>query len=591
MRFLLCKVLTASVTAATVSLSPIIVKAKKDEPNSTWQFIERLTPNRSAIPGFEEQQLQNIPGVNITTNGNPGQLTSIKIQGASTNYNSVLWNDLNISESMIDASLIPFSTVTVEVVKGVHCAEYGNGAIGGAVNVHPFSMPDEQNGGVKLSAGSSASAGHLWWRQKTANGFSLQQHLERDIFHGKSTIPKRYQAKYLTVKSPETQKQYFLNQLGFTSHHMKAHFQIGLIKSASTGSNIKLVSPYDSRSKRTLQIYALDIEGTHDHIQPFLKILKTKLIAQDFSPYQNSTNGTYGPESEKAKVGARMKKAELILEPFVEYYHNAFNVSGVKRKKNEEYAFVQGIHLDKETLKWKNWGRVHKANHYSTFYAASSSLSKVLNDTEFSAHFGTGFNMPDLYMLNDKKYGNKSLKHESAYGGNLGIAQQTFLGTFSVLVFKTNYKHQIVWQNQQYKNLGRARQQGVEVGWKKKLSSSWVMELSGMYTDSTSLQPKKRLLNIPRTSANGKLTYEHADLSTSVGCRYTGVQIQPDFEQYTQRVRRGGYPVFFGDLQYAITKQAVWFVNVENALSRKIENPHGYRNPGFQINTGVSMTW
>ncbi|MCE2715793.1 MAG: TonB-dependent receptor plug domain-containing protein [Pseudomonadota bacterium] len=593
MRFLLFKVLTASVTAATVSLSPIIVSAKKDV--STWKFIETLTTDQATIPGFEEQQLQSISGVNTTTTGNPGQLTSIKIQGAPTDYNRVLWNGLSLSESMVDASLIPFSTGKVEVIKGVHCAEYGNIAIGGVVNILPFSMPEEQEGGLKLSGGNYIQSGHLWWRQKTKDGFSLQQHLEKNIFHGKNTIPKRYQGKYSTVKSSETDKGYFLNQLSFQNHHAKGKLQIGLLKSTSTGSNIShsnLFTFCDSRSKRTLQIYALDLEGINEKAQPFLKILKTKLISQDFSPYQNGNSAsTYGPENSKIKTGVKIKRDILLFEPLLEYHHNVWNTSGVNQKKNDEYAFVQGIHLDKDTFKWKNWVRAHKANHYDTIYAISSSVLKNYNDTELSAHFGTGFNIPDLYKLNDKKHGNKNLKHESAYGGNLGISQHTILGTFSVLVFKTNYKHQIVQQNQKYQNINKSRQEGFEIGWKKKINKAWMMELSGMYVDSVSLNPKRRLLNVPRTSANGKIIYEQDDLTVGFGCRYTGTQVQPDFEQYTVGIKRGGYPVCFGDIQYKFKEHATWFVNIENAFNRKIENPIGYRNPGFQINTGVSITW
>lgn len=593
MRFLLCTMLAASLSAATVSLSPIVVRAKKEEFISTWKFIETLTTNRSVFPGFEEQQLQNISGVNTTTTGNPGQLTSIKIQGAASKYTKVLWSGLSVTEMMVDASLIPLSSGTVEVVKGVHCAEYGNGAMAGVVNVIPFSMPDEQDGELKLSAGNYSRSGHLWWRQKTKDGFSLQQHLERDIFHGKNTIPKRYQTKYPTAMSPETKKQYFLNQLGFNNHHVRASLQIGLIKSASTGNNISPfppVTPYDSRSKRTLQMYALDLEGKGERVQPYLKGLSTIASSQDFSPY-GTNSGTNRSGSEKAKFGIKIKNNAIIFEPVGEYHNNTLTATGEKQIKNSEYAFAQGIHVYQDTFKWKNWARIQKADHYNSAYALSSSVLKSYNDTEFSAHFGTGFNIPDLYMLNDKKYGNKSLKHESACGGNLGIAQQTALGIVSILVFKTDYKQQIVLENQKYQNIKKARQEGFEVGWKKKLNSVWMMELSGMYTDSVSLSPKKRLLNIPRTSANGKITYEQDDVIAGFGCRYTGTQVQPDFEQYAVRIRRGGYPVFFGDFQYRFKEQATWFVNIENAFDRKIESPCGYKNPGFQINTGVSMTW
>ncbi len=588
MRLFLCVIFAAPLSASTIVLSPIVVKAKKDASVPKWQFIEALNTDRTTTPGFEEQQFKNIPGVITTTNGNPGQLTTISIQGAGSKYTKILWSGLSISETEADTALIPFSTGKVEVIKGIHCAEYGNGAIGGVVNVLPFLMPENQSGGVKLSTGNYAQSGHLWWKQKT-NGFSFQQHIESDSFRGKNSIPKRYQAKYPTDKSPNTQKQYFLNQFGFDSHHGKAALQVGFLKSGSTGSDITLVSPYDSRSKRTLQIYALDLEGAPETTQPYLKILHTKILGQDFSPYQN--NGfSGGTQNTKGRLGIRFKHGSVILEPVVEQHRSLLNSSASVNKKNDEYAYAQGIHLNKNDLTWKNWARIQKANHFKSVYALSSSLLKTLGDTEFSAHLGTGFRLPDLYMLYDKKYGNTNLKNETAYGGNLGIAQKTTLGTFNVLVFKTEYKHQITYLNNRYVNLNRANQKGFEMGWKNNIGP-WGTELSCMYTESVSLRPRKALMNVPRVTANGRVFYEKDDISSSVGWRYTGNQTQPDFEQSTLGIKRGGYPVFFGDFQYKFKEQAAWYVSVENALARHIESPNDYRNPGFQINTGVSITW
>lgn len=552
-----------------------------------WQFIEALTSG-SATSGFEEQQIKNVPGVTTTTSGNPGQLTTISIQGSASRYTKMLWSGLSISETETDAALIPLSTGKAEVVKGIHCAEYGNGAIGGVVNVIPFSMPNGQSGGLKLGAGNYAKSGHLWWSQKT-DGFSIQQHIESSDFHGKNSIPKRYQAKYPTEKSPETEKKYFLNQFGFENYHAKTTMQVGLVKSGSTGSNIYLSSPYDSRSKRTLQIYALDLEGKAETFQPYLKFLHAKIIRQDFSPYQ--TNGSSGVlQNTKVKIGTKIKSDSLIFEPVVEQHRSVLNPTGDKLQKNNEYAFSQGIHLNKNTIQWKNWARVHKANHFNSAYAFSSSLLKKHNDTEFSAHIGTGFQLPNLYMLNDKKYGNKNLKNETAYGGNLGVAQNTNVGTFSVLVFRTDHKQQIDYKNDRYVNLNRSRQKGFELGWKNQIGS-WGTQLSCMYAESHSFKPKKTLMNIPKVTANGQVFYTKDDITTSVGWRYTGSQTQPDFEETSSLIKRSGYPVFFGDFQYKFKESATWFVAVENALNRKIESPHGYRNPGFQINTGISITW
>lgn len=592
LRLFLCIIFAASLSAATVVLAPIVVKAKKDMSSPKWQFIESLTPDRVTMPGFEEQQIKNIPGIMTTTNGNPGQLTVISIQGAGSKYTKILWSGLSISETETDAALIPFSTGKVEIIKGIHCAEFGNGAIGGVVNVLPFSIPDNQNGGLKLSTGNYVQSRHVWWRTK-ADGFSLQQHIESSDFHGKNSIPRRYQTKYPTLKNPTTQKQYFLNQLAFKNHHAKAALQAGFIKSGSTGSNISPfppVTPYDSRSKRILQIYALDLEGISETLQPYFKALRTKVQAQDFSPYHTDII-PYGFENTKAKCGLKFKRTILTLEPRIEYHHSTAHSADAKQKRNDEYAFAQGIHFNQNNLAWKNWARIHKANHFKQVHAFSSSLLTTYGDTEFSAHAGTGFRLPDLYMLNDKKHGNTNLKNETAFGGNLGVAKKTILGLFNVLVFRTEYKQQITYRNNRYANLAKANQKGFEVGWKNQIGS-WGTQVSCMYTESHSLKPKKALMNIPRVTANGKVFYEKNDITASTGWRYIGHQVQPDFEQgEILKVKRGGYPVFFGDFQYKFQEQATWYVGVENALGRHIESPHGYRNPGFQINTGISITW
>ena len=587
LRFVCVVVFAGSLSASSILLSPIVVKAKRNlQPK--WQFIEALANDRQTTPGFEEQSFKNVPGLTITTNGNPGQLTTVSIQGAASRYTKILWAGLSINETETDAALVPFSAGKVEVIKGIHCAEYGNGAIGGIVNVIPFAMPHNQNGGAAFNIGNTVQHGHFWWTKET-NGFSMQQHLESDSFHGKNSISKPYQNKYPTSKSPRTEKQYFLNQFAFASHHGKAKLQLGLLKSNSTGSNINFVKPCDSRSKRSLQIYALDMEGTQENIQPHFKFLNTKIISRDCSPYQNAEYA-HGFTNTKARLGIKIKKNHLIFEPIAEHHHSALNAPTNKPKKNSQYAFIQGIHLNHGSVLWKNWARIQKASSLRSVYALSSSLLSSYNDTEFSVHIGSGFRLPDLYILNDINHGNSKLKNETAHGGNIGVAQRTPIGTFNILIFKTEYKSQITYNNGRYINLNKASQNGVEFGWKHKISA-WGTQISSTYVESVALKPRRSLSNIPRFSANARVFYQKNQIVTSLGCRYTGHQTQPDFENTNLSINRGGYLVVFADFSYKFMENTTWNTAIENALNRNVESLPGYRNPGFQIQTGVSITW
>lgn len=591
MRFILFLLILAPANAAT-HLAPIIIKAKKEKPLPTWPFIETQTAEHAIIPGFEEQLLKNLPGITTITNGNPGQPTFISIQGAASRYTKIMWNGLNVVEAEADASLMPLATGKVEVIKGIHCAEYGNGAIGGVVNLAPFAMPKDQNGGARLTVGNYTRGSRLWWQQKI-NGFSIQQHIEANKFVGKNTIPKRYQDKYPTDLSPQTAKHSFLNQLGFENHHAKAALQVGLINSNSTGSNITYSKPCDSREKKTLQIYALDLESKAETIQPYLKVLSNKLYMHDFSPYRN--NSRYNAyESSKARLGVRIKKESVVFEPLVECHNSAYknraNTSPeLFNKRNGEYAFAQGLHLYKNSFTWKNWARFHKSERLKTVQAFSSSLLINHKNTELSAHFGTGFRLPDLDKLYNKTYGNPHLKNETAFGGNIGVSQKTNIGKFKVLLFRTEYEKQITWQNNRYINLNKSRQQGFELGLHNKIGA-WGVQTSFLYTESVELKPRKALLNTPTATAHGKIFYENSDYIIGVGLRYIGEQTQPDFESGAP-IKRGDYPVVYGDLHYKLTEKMTWQLAIENALAGTIESPHGYRNPGFQISTGLSVTW
>ncbi len=576
-------------SAASTQLAPIIIKAKKEKPIQTWQFIESQTTEYTTAPGFEEQQLKNIPGVTTTTAGNTGQLTTISIQGAASKYTKIMWNGLSLNEAEADAALIPFSTGRVEVLKGIHCAQYGNGAIGGIVNVVPFVMPPEQNGGIKVNAGNYSQGTHLWWQQ-SVNGFSVQQHIESDRFIGKNSIPTRYQEKYPTNLRPQTSKQYFLNKIGFENHHVKSALHVGLVKLSSTASDIFYKTPYDSRAKKTLQIYNLEMVSKSETVQPYLKILNSKIHMQDFSPYQNNGN-TSTFDNTKARLGVSIKKNTLTFEPVVEHHDALYKYQPVA-KKSSEYAFAQGIHLNKNNLIFKNWARLHRYGNSKTANAFSSSLLLNYHDTEFSFHLGTGFRLPDLSMLNS----NSGLKKETAVGGNFGVSQKTKFGTFKVLLFKTEYKQQMIFKGETPLNINSSQQQGVELGWKNQIGA-WGTEFSWLYTESVELKPRKRLPNIPKTSGNAKIFYKKDDLSTSLGLRYTGEQIQSDFEsgkpnfENAQPIKRGGFSVVYGDIQYQLNERTTWMLAIENALARSIENPVGYRNPGFQISSGISITW
>ena len=78
-------------------------------------------------------------GINISTNGGPGQLTSIFIQGSNSNQVLILVDGIAINDSATGIAAIqnihPNMVERIEIVKSPRAALYGSNAVGGVINI------------------------------------------------------------------------------------------------------------------------------------------------------------------------------------------------------------------------------------------------------------------------------------------------------------------------------------------------------------------------------------------------------------------------------------------------------------------------
>ncbi len=104
--------------------------------------------------------LQRTPGVQVTRNGGPGGLTSLRIRGAESDQTVVLVDGVKLNDPSATgggynfADLLVGDVSRVEVLRGPQSVLYGSEAIGGVVNVVTAAPTRALEGDAQLEAGS-----------------------------------------------------------------------------------------------------------------------------------------------------------------------------------------------------------------------------------------------------------------------------------------------------------------------------------------------------------------------------------------------------------------------------------------------------
>jgi len=108
------------------------------------------------------EMLLTAPGVTVHALGGPGQLATLSLRGASADQSLVLLDGIPLQGAgggAVDLSLLPAALLERMVVsRGVLGAQFGAGALGGAVELLPRPARGEASGGAQVSGGSFGTA-------------------------------------------------------------------------------------------------------------------------------------------------------------------------------------------------------------------------------------------------------------------------------------------------------------------------------------------------------------------------------------------------------------------------------------------------
>jgi len=557
------------------------VPTPADEVLAPVVVIDRATIERSNA-GDVAELLRFHAGLDIASNGGPGQPTAMFIRGAESNHTLVLVDGIRINPGTIGLpglqNIRPDMIERIEVVKGPRSALWGSDAIGGVVNVVTrrgsqdgwimeagYGNYDTKraslNGGVDLGKSTALDVGVSWTdsdgfptrtTDTTDRGYdnlSANVALRADVGAAEVTV-RHYRTEGTTEYS-----DYFLTPVDQD------------YVTSTTAAEVRL--PVGAAGEARVSVNHLEDEIQQNQSPDFLKTDRDTLDAQ----YDWKLSEVHG-----LGVGAMYSRERASSESFGE---------GFKSDTDAVNVYVQdriasGPHLGVLALGYTDHETAGSAVTWNAEYGYAFNEQR----TRVYALAGSGFRAPDA----TDRYGyggNPDLKPESSRNYEVGVKHAlTPQQLLSLSAFHTDIEDLIDFTVLSYdpfdginQNVAKARIKGIETSWVY-TGSLWQARVEAIYQDPQDLSDDSRLLRRAQESLTVGLTRAFGPVLLGLDVLATGDRKDFGFPQDTTL---DGYVLANLTAEWRATPSMALIARIENLLDQDYELASTYNTPGRGI--------
>ncbi len=577
--------------AAAASLAPVIVTATRtpetaDQVVAPVQVITRREIERSQATSLP-QLLAGMPGIQLSTSGAYGKVSSLFLRGTNANQMLVLVDGVrfgSVTSGTAPWSQIPLAQIArIEIVRGPVSSLYGANAIGGVIQIFTrrptprrrisASVGGGTFGTEKASASVSGHAGDT--------GYSLT--LGHFHTHGydiqRNGVPSGY--GYLTPNQPDADgyrnnsvstwlthdfadgvrvRGHLLRTQGRTDYDGSFQNETDFVNQVGGGS---LRMPVTARWSATLKVgSSLDendnlFNGVHSSTFNSRIDSASWLNRLDLGAHQQLTVGAdYRRESVTSDIHfTRTRRHNLGLFLLDQLYLGRNTVqASVRRDRNSAYGSQNTGSLA--------WG-----------YRLGDGL-------RLSASYGSAFDAPTFNDLYYPGYSNPDLSPERSHGGGLGLTQRLAHGRWEVHAFRTDIRDLIVVSGPSFtpRNVARSRIDGVEA------STVWHADGWRVYAAATWLDPRDRSSGklLPRRSRDSG----RVELDRQLGPLRLGGIVRARSDSYddpANRIRLAGFATVALHASYRLSRRFRLAGRIGNVFDRSYTTAYTYRQPGRTV--------
>ena len=560
------------------SIDELIVTATKSELSADQVVapvvvIDQLDIELSGVNGIAEL-LSSVAGINISTNGGPGQLTSIFVQGSNSNQVLILVDGIAINDSATGIASIqnihPDMIEKIEIVKSPRASLYGSNAVGGVI--HVFTKRNQEGVNIGFKSGSDNT--------KVTNIFA-----SREVLNGRMGL-----------------------QL---NHYDTAGFP------SKEGSNIN--SAHDNRSVKgffdqqwgssTLKASVWNSQGTTDYLDFFFNP-----ISQDFDNTAVSLNF----DQKKNKTWSSSLHLGINKDFLDQNDSNDFNHSKKfilewknNLKWNPNNQLLAGITFENEEFEASNYGlgidsdMSNRAVFLENIFLSGKNqflIALRLNNKE-NIEDKISWNLEYGYRLNSKTrllfsagkaHRNPSSFDLYGFGGNpllrpeyskkisVGLNYQPNSSTnFDLRYFDNRIKDLVAFNYSDFKlyNIEESKTSGFDVIFEKDINN-WILSLNATLQDPKNLTTSTQLLRRPKNSMNMGLRRTFDKLTINVSLEKNSSR--NDFGG----VVLGAYTLANTSIQYRLNTNWIFNGSITNLGNEKYTLANGYMTPDRKINIG-----
>ena len=572
-------ILSHSISAQdSSSIDELIVTATKSELSADQVVapvvvIDQLDIELSGVNGIAEL-LSSVAGINISTNGGPGQLTSIFVQGSNSNQVLILVDGIAINDSATGIASIqnihPDMIEKIEIVKSPRASLYGSNAVGGVI--HVFTKRNQEGVNIGFKSGSDNT--------KVTNIFA-----SREVLNGRMGL-----------------------QL---NHYDTAGFP------SKEGSNIN--SAHDNRSVKgffdqqwgssTLKASVWNSQGTTDYLDFFFNP-----ISQDFDNTAVSLNFDQKKnETWSSSLHLGINKDFLDQNDSNDFNHSKKFILEWKNnlKWNPNNQLLAGITFENEEFEASNYGlgidsdMSNRAVFLENIFLSGKNqflIALRLNNKE-NIEDKISWNLEYGYRLNSKTrllfsagkaHRNPSSFDLYGFGGNpllrpeyskkisVGLNYQPNSSTnFDLRYFDNRIKDLVAFNYSDFKlyNIEESKTSGFDVIFEKDINN-WILSLNATLQDPKNLTTSTQLLRRPKNSMNMGLRRTFNKLTINLNLEKNSSR--NDFGG----VVLGAYTLANASIQYRLNTNWIFNGSITNLGNEKYTLANGYMTPDRKINIG-----
>lgn len=596
----------AQTAAAATALPPVVVSA-----SGYPQSLSSALPSVSVITReqIEESGAQNLTtllqqaaGVQVTSNGGPGQSGNVFVRGFGGTDVLVLLDGVPINAQDTTGTAYLNNVTTdqiqrIEIIRGNVSAIYGSGAIGGVVLITTRKGAKTPQASVSVTAGSRNTA----TVSANASGEVGKTQLQAGI--------SRYTTQGISSINPEQQSHVNPNANGYRNTTING----SIVQELTPGQSLGLRA-FRSEGRASYDSYGAYASPTDTNLSS-----TTQSLYQLFSDNQLATNWTsHLSLSQQATantvdnfsaypydINYRTRTQQLLWRNVVQLDSTwtatagldlqrqsitslTGSINATSRNANAVFVGLNGAFSGNQIQLNLRHDSIDGYSGQNTGYLGYG--HELGGGFKAIASYSTAFNAAPLGYLYAPYYGNPALRPEKAHSAEAGLQWSQGPNVLRATLFQTQATDQWIYDynTSTFQNIASSRTRGLELtgrgawhGW------AYDANLTLQQPVNTSLPGDPTLQRRARSLANVSVNHAIGNVLYGATLHYSGPRWDNDANGNPTTL--GAYTTVDLTASGPITPQWSWNARVQNLFDKKYQTAYSYNREPFGVFLG--LTW